>query len=236
MQNKTYSLGLEIGLLAVAILAAAYLYWSHTQQPYSAPQGTVGRLLEAASSGKLDELQKASTPDYYRVFVRHFGEQKYQRVSSIYDYVVRLGMPRWHDYRQRGLQQAMVAYERLQEQVRTLGREAFNRLPVEERMQLMDDTSRYNAFLFEQGFEALSPDERARIDNAEDFRQGRDRGRFAEREAWTFLSEEDRAALGSPAALSEGPTPARFPGSDGATPPQPEYEAGDCRDRAQRTE
>ena len=77
-------------------------------------------------------------------------------------------------------------------------------------MQLMDDTSRYSAFLFEKGFEALPPDERARIDSAEDFRQGRDRGRFAEREAWNFLSEEDRAALGSPATLSEGSTPEKL--------------------------
>jgi len=70
-------------------------------------------------------------------------------------------------------------------------------------MQLMDDTSRYNAFVFEQGIQALPAEDRNRIDNVEAFRQGADRYQFAQREGWNYLSEEDRAALGSPAVLSE---------------------------------
>jgi hypothetical protein len=114
-----------------------------------------------------------------------------------------LGMSRWEEYHQRALQQANAAYERLRERVTALGKEAFTRLPVEERMQLMDDTSRYNAFVFEQGIQALPAEDRNRIDNVEAFRQGADRYQFAQREGWNYLSEEDRAALGSPAVLSE---------------------------------
>jgi len=207
MQKKNPSLGIEIGLLAVAALAAVLLYWSHTRQPYSAPAGTIELLIKAAGSGDLGEFQKASIPRYYGTFVRHFGEQKFQRVSAIYNHILRLGMPHWEEYHQRALQQAYVGYDQLRERVTTLGKEAFNRLPVEERMQLMDDRSKYDAFVFEQGIQALPAAERSRIDNVEDFRQGRDRYRFADREGWNFLSDEDRAALGSPAALSEELTP-----------------------------
>ena len=206
MQKKNPSLGIEIGLLVVAVLAAALLYWAHTRQPYSAPAGTIELLIKAAGSADLGEFQKASTPGHYAAFVRYFGEQKFQRVSAIYNHILRLGMPHWEEYHQRALQQAYVGYDQLRERVTTLGKEAFNRLPVEERMQLMDDRSKYDAFVFEQGIQALPAEERSRIDNVEDFRQGRDRYRFAEREGWNFLSDEDRSALGSPAALSSGRT------------------------------
>jgi hypothetical protein len=207
MQKKNPSLGIEIGLLVVTILGAAFLYWTHTQQPYSAPQGTVDLLIKAGGSADLGEFQKASTAVYYADFVRHFGEQKYQRVSAIYDHVARLGMPQWQEYSQRALQQANVGYERLRERVNALGKEAFARLSVDERMQLMDDRSKYEAYVLDQGIQALPPEERARIDNVEAFRQGADRYQFAQREGWNYLSEEDRAALGSPAVLSEGLTP-----------------------------
>lgn len=203
MRKKTHSMGLEIALLVVAVLAAALLYWSHTKQRYSAPVRTIELLIQAAGSGDLGEFQKASTPDYYGAFVRYFGDMKYKQVSVIYRRVESLGMPRWEEYRQRALQQSSGAYDRLRERVTALGKEAFTRLPVEERMQLMDDPSRYNAFVFEQGVQALPAEDRNRIDNVEAFRQGADRYRFAQREGWNYLSEEDRTALGSPAALSE---------------------------------
>jgi hypothetical protein len=197
---------MEIGLLTTALIGASLLYWAHTQQRYSAPAGTIKLLFKAAGSADLAEFQKASTPTYYAAFVRYFGEQKYRRVHAVYEYAFQLGMPRWQEYRQRAEGLADEAYRRLHERVATLGREAFMRLSVQERMQLMDDKSKYDAFIFDQGIQALPADERARIDNIEDFRQDRDRGRFAQREAWNLLSDADRAALGSPAVLSPGPT------------------------------
>ncbi len=210
MQNKTHSLGLEIGLLVVAVLASSAFYWSHTRQPYSAPQKTISLLLQAAGTADLGEFQKASTASFYSGFVRHFGEQKYDRVFDIYQRVARLGMPRWYEYHQRALQGASVVYERLHESVAALGREAFNRLPVEERMRLMDDMSKYQGFVFDQGVQALSPDERGRIQNVEDFRLRRDSSQFMRREGWNYLSEEDRSALGNPAALSDDMTPEKL--------------------------
>jgi hypothetical protein len=210
MKNKKPSVGLEATLLVVALIAAGAFQYLHNQQAYSEPQKTVGLLIRSAGGADLKGFQQASTPTYYASLVRHFGEAKYQRTLSICRTVFHLGEPRWAEYRQRAQAAAENAYERLHERVASLGRDAFGRLSVEERMRLMDDKSKYNAFLFDQGIQSLPGEERSRIENVEDFRQSRDRARFIEREAWNALSPEDRTALGGPAVLSREMTPEKL--------------------------
>lgn len=210
MAKEKHSVGLEVVFFVLAVIAAGALLYQHNQQTYSEPEKTVGLLIKAAGSADLGGFQQASIPTYYAAFVRHFGEAKYRRVDNIYRLAFRIGEPPWAEYRQRAEAAAGNAYERLHERVTSLGRDAFGRLSVEERMRLMDDRSKYNAFLFDQGIQALPPEERNRIDSVEDFREYRDRSRFIEREAWNALSPEDRAALGSPAVLSRGMTPEKL--------------------------
>lgn len=210
MTNTKPSVGLEAALLVLALIAAGGFEYLHNQQAYSEPQKTIGLLIKAAGSADLAAFQQASMPTYYAAFVRHFGEAKYRRTLSTYGIVFQMGEPRWAEYRQRAQAAAENAYERLHERVASLGRDAFGRLSVEERMRLMDDKSKYNAFLFDQGIQALPAEERSRIENVEDFRESRDRARFIEREAWNALSPEDRTALGSPAVLSRGMTPEKL--------------------------
>ncbi len=210
MTEEKHSIGLEVVLLALAVIGARLLLYEHNRQAYSEPQKTVGLLMKAAGSADLAGFQQASMPTYYAAFVRHFGEAKYHRVQNIYQLVFRMGGPRWAEYRQRADAAADNVYQRLHEKVTLLGRESFGRVSVEERMRLMDDRSKYNAFLFDQGIQALPAEERSRIDNVQDFREYRDRPRFVEREAWNVLPSEDRTALGSPAVLSRGMTPEKL--------------------------
>lgn len=199
--NRTPSLA-ELILVIVALVSALLLFWSHAEQDGATPESSIQLMVKAAGAADLDALRKASTVGYYEDLVGHFGEQKHERVRQIYGQAFQLALPRWYEYRQRAESLSSSAYDRLQERVASLGREAFARLPVEERMKLTEDRNKYADFLFDAGMKALPPEDRKRIDNVEDFRQGRDRHRFVEREGWTLLSAEDRAALGSPAALA----------------------------------
>ena len=49
------------------------------------------------------------------------------------------------------------------EKIASLGREALGKLSVEERARLMDDESKYKAFLFDQGLQGLPAQEWGRI-------------------------------------------------------------------------
>ena len=75
---------------------------------------------------------------------------------------------------------------------------------------ITEDRSKYADYIFQAGIKALPPEERKRIEDVEAFRENRDFRRFTDREAWNTLSAEDRAALGSPAALSSSLTPERM--------------------------
>lgn len=205
MQTRTIN-PMEIAGAGVLLVVAAFAYWLHITQPYSEPQDTVLLFMQSTNKADLVGFQKASSPTYYSSFVRHFGEQKYERVTWIYRQVYQLGLPKWHEYRQRAQTAADVEYQRLHERVSNLGKEAFSRLSPEKRLELMDDQQKYQAFVFQSGVNALSASDRARIESVDAFREGRDRERFAEREAWTLLSAEDKAVLGSLATLSSTDT------------------------------
>lgn len=220
MVNERPSTPVEVILLFLTVCAAATFFFLHSRQTYSTPEKTVGQLMKSASAADLPAFKQASAPAYYGEFVRRFGAAKYQRAANIFRLIYRLGEPRWMEYRQRAEAGAEKNYEQLHERVASLGRDAFTRLSVEERMHMMDDEGKHQAFLFDQGLQALPAEERSQIDNPEDFRAGRDRRQFIERQAWKALSPEDQAALGSPAALARTMTPERLAFIDRAGIPQ----------------
>jgi len=132
---------------------------------------------------------------------------EYERVRSTYQTAYNLARPRWEELRRRAETGAASDYKRLHDRVDALGREAVARLSADERLQLTEDRSKFDKFVFEEGIKALSPEDRQTIEDVEAFRTGKDFRRFVDRDAWNVLSDEDRATLGSPAALSSRLTP-----------------------------
>jgi len=165
-------------------------------------------MFAAAAGGDLDKFRQACTPQFYTAFVRSFGEAKYQRVLRTFDQVQRLGMPQWLEIRQRVMAGAVEAYDRLRQRVVALGRSELAKLPVERRMQLLDQQGS-DAFL-ELGLTALPPEERRLVGDVQAFRDSKDRLSFAQSQAWTYASAEDKKALGSQAALSSENTPEKL--------------------------
>lgn len=200
---------LEIVIVIILVVLAGVLYAVHATQPYSEPQMTVSALIRSAGAADLAGFKSASTPDYYGRFVRYFGEQKFQRIAGIYQQVYQLGLPRWYEYRQRAQNAAEVEYQKLHQQVASLGQEAFDRLSPDARLELMDSPEKRNDFVFDSGIKALSAQDRQKIENVEDFKAYRDREQFMQREAWNLISPDDRAALVDRSALYSVDTPAK---------------------------
>lgn len=192
-----------------ALVLAALLGVMHFQRSRSEPERTALELIRAAGHSDLTALAAASTPGWYARFVRHFGEERYARVSAIYQRARDLGRDGWLEYRRRMDSQAAQAYEELQERVVALGREAFAALPVEQRLPFTESRGLYDAFVFEAGIKALPQVDQAAIPDAEAFRSRRSRDGFVQANGWRFLSAEDRAVAGDPSALASSDTPAK---------------------------
>lgn len=178
-------------------------------QPYSRPEATAAATFGAVAAADLDGLRRASSVQFYAEFVSYFGEQKRQRVNSVYEYAYRLGLPHWEQYNRKAQVAAATHYNELHDQVTEAGRAAFADMPVEQRMDLIEDRAKYETFIFDAGLRALSETDRRRIEDPQAFREGRDRARFVQRGGWELLSAEDRTALGDSSVLSPEPTPAK---------------------------
>lgn len=200
----------EVIVALAAIVAAVAFYLHHQGQPRSEPDAAARSLIQAAAAADMSALRQASTLGYHDDFIGHFGEQRYEQVRRIYLRAFQLAAPRWYEYRSKAEAAAAREYARLHERVASLGRESLSEMPLDQRMELTQDRQKYDQFLFDAGIRRLSPEERRLIENVADFRLGRDRGRFIEREAWNQLPPEDRAVLGNPAALSSANTPEKL--------------------------
>jgi hypothetical protein len=197
----------SIIVLAIATVAGGVCYFSHYSTAYSEPQATVVAAMKAASAGDLSALTQASTSGYYEDLIGQFGQSKYERVRAAYQEAYDRALPKWAEYRQRVDNVAANEFRKLRERIDTLGREAVGHLSLDERMRLTEDRGKYAEFVFDQGLKALAPEDRKKIEDPEAFRSGSEMQRFAAREGWNLLSPEDRAALGSQAALDPGLTP-----------------------------
>ncbi len=204
MNSRSILAGL---LFAIPLFVTAGVsYRAHLRNPYSDPAGSVGALFRAASLADLAGIQRASEASFYQAFVSHFGAIYRERVNQIYAYVYRLGFPEWRRLASLARYLASDYYETLHNRIQALGREAFGRLALDERMSLIQDRVRFEKFLFEEGVKSLPPEDRRRIEDPEAFRTRRDRARFVEREGWSLLPTADREALGSAAALAQEDT------------------------------
>lgn len=192
----------SIGLSVVLFVGAALVYRAHVGLPYSEPKTTAGALFSAGGTGDAESFKAASTAEFYGSFVAVFGAAKYERVQQIFALVERLGTSRWLEVRQRAVSGALAAREVLLERAIVLGRAELNKLPVDQRLQLLDQQGG-NAFIA-LGLEALPAAERRLIPDVEAFQSGRDRGAFTEAQLWDYASAEDKKLLGTAAALSLG--------------------------------
>jgi hypothetical protein len=101
---------------------------------------------------------------YYGNFVRRFGKEKYQRIANTVGLVFRPGEPQGAEYRQRAEAATERNYQASHEKIASLGGEALGKLPVDEDARLIDDESKYKAFLFDQGLQTLPVQEWSRIE------------------------------------------------------------------------
>jgi hypothetical protein len=184
------------------VVAAGVTYWLHDRQPYSEPEETVVALFHAAGVADLAGMRSASSHLWLQAFIGHFGEVRYTQVVQAYQRAATLGIPQWREIKYRTMQLASTGYDRLRERHRELGLNAFQRLPLEERLRLIEDPALRDAHIAKAGYDALSPEERGRISSLEQFGTYQDRQRFVDREGWAYASPEDRALLGAPSALS----------------------------------
>lgn len=195
---------------AVLACAAVILLMIHGQMTYSEPGKTAGAYLTCVSKADLDGMKASSLDAQHASFVSHFGEQKYDRVRYIFSVVYQAGLRRCQEYLDKAEAGGNAKYNELQQQVADAGRQAFLNLSVDERISMMNDRAQLDRFVYDQGLAALPAADRAMIANAEDFRYGRDRYSFIRKNAWTFLSDEDRRMLGSPNVLAEKDNPEKL--------------------------
>jgi hypothetical protein len=203
-------LAASIAVLAIALAAAAALLVIHRNQKYSEPEYTLKQAIRAASEADLPTMRLATSQGYYEDLIGHFGEQRYDQVRAAMQTAYDLAEPRWVEYWQRAKSAADGEYSKLHNQVELLGRAAFIRLPLEQRMRLMEEPAHRADFIFQEGVKALPVGDRKKIEDVDAFRAKRDWPSFFHRESWNLLSEEDRNVLGSAAVLSSAVTPEKL--------------------------
>jgi hypothetical protein len=216
----------------IAFIGGGIAYRVHANRPLSEPESATRSVFAAAATGDLDAVQRAATPEFYRSFVEVFGEDKLQKVQFAYRQLYNHGLPQWNATRGRAFAASLAAYDQLRARVTALGREAFTKLSVDRRLQLIEQRTN-DAYIFEAGLSALPPEEQRLIQDREAFRAGRDASHFAESRLWQFASDDDKKALGSAAALSATDTPEKLAFIDRVglpqLPPELKREIGDIK-------
>ena len=209
-----------IGVVIVASVVACGLILISNSAPYSSPEKSIAAFVDAESQADLSAMEKPASKALYQNFIGRFGEAKYREVRNIYQAAYDLAEPKWEQYREKARSAAEKEHQSIAEEISKKGHDAFGALPADQRLQLMDDRSRFNDFIFEEGLKALPSSERAKIADPTAFRENKDINAFTDREGFALLPEEDRTALKSPAALSAALTPERIAFMEGIGLPQ----------------
>jgi hypothetical protein len=184
-----------IGVAILASVVACGLLLISSAAPYSSPEKSLTAFVDAESQADLSAMEKPASRALYQNFVGRFGEAKYREVRNIYQEAYDLAEPQWEQYRDKARAAAEKEHQGLADEISKNGRDAFSALPADQRLQLTDDRTRFNDFIFDEGLA---------------FRENKDLSAFTDREGFALLSEEDRNALKSPAALSAALTPERI--------------------------
>jgi hypothetical protein len=194
-------------LVVVLVACAALCFAASRRMTGGTPHGTAMQLTRALSEGRLEGIRAALAPDCYKRFVGAFAEAKYARVRSVYREVSTLGTPVWREYRRLGDEIAEGEYQRLRGEVERLGREAFARMPVAERLRLMDDAALYRREVIRAGAAVLPGPDRSEFDDPGEFEDEPGHRRFVARARWSLLPSDKRALAGGPAALADETSP-----------------------------
>lgn len=201
MFNKAF-----IFLAALLIVGALLLFQLHIGRPGAEPKNATTEFMNAVATADLESMRAASAPPFYDDFVHHFGRRKFESVQNNYQLLYQNGLPTWRDYRRKAELLAQREYELLLLQIAQLGRKKFQQLPLEERMKLMDDNTKFDAFISQAGIQELPAEVKNKIDDLGKFRSREGRSRFIERECFNVLPEEDQKVLGSSSTLSMSDT------------------------------
>ena len=199
-----------IGVAILASVVACGLLLISSAAPYSSPEKSLTAFVDAESQADLSAMEKPASRALYQNFVGRFGEAKYREVRNIYQEAYDLAEPQWEQYRDKARAAAEKEHQGLADEISKNGRDAFSALPADQRLQLTDDRTRFNDFIFDEGLKALPASDRRKIVDPQAFRENKDLSAFTDREGFALLSEEDRNALKSPAALSAALTPERI--------------------------
>lgn len=191
---------IAIGSLIV-FLVLLYLTVSN---PLSTPASAFRSIVAGENRNDLEMIKNASTDNYYQNFIGHFGEIKFHQVRAVYDEAYRRAEPVWLGYRQKAETLSRGAYNDLHLKVERLGKEAVDKLPLEQRLQLTEDRQKYADTIFDEGVKALTAEERDQVGDVRSFRAYANLKAFTDHYGWALLSDADRTALGKPAAFVSG--------------------------------
>ena len=114
----------------------------------------------ALTGMQLTTQLKPASRALYQNFIGRFGEVKYREVRNTYQEAYNLAEPKWEQYREKARVAAEKEHHSLSEEIDKRGRAALSALPADKRLQMMDDRSRFNDFVFEEGLKALPASDR----------------------------------------------------------------------------
>jgi hypothetical protein len=216
----------EIVLVTLLLAGSVAAGVMHSTTPLASPAAASEGYILALSSADLVQLKAVSSKEHYQGFLAALAKRRFESAKHVYEDVIpRLAESGWRSLWGKADAFARGPYERLHQRVESLGRQRFEALEATERMDLIRDRGRYEAYLYKAGVEALPETERRRISSSELFRQRQDRDAFIAREGWYGLTAEEQASLGSPSALSKETTPEKLAFFDRVALPRLEPES-----------
>lgn len=197
----------ELILAGVLVVVVAGLVFGQTRVQHSSPGMASSGFLAAAAAADLGALREVSTVGHYAEVQLRVCKPRFEVAERVFEKTIpRLAQADWQGLWRKVDLLASGEYERLHKEVAQLGRRRFEELEATERMDLIGDRERYEAFVYRAGVEALPLGDSGRISSAAAFQARSDRNGFIANEGWEQLSDEDRALLGSPLALASGNT------------------------------
>lgn len=202
---------LELLIAGVLVIGAAGLVFGHTRVPQSTPAKASADFLSAAAGADLASMREVSTPGLYGEVQLSVCRPRFKSAQRVYQKTIP-GMAQgdWQRLWRKVDVLAGGEYDRLHEDVARLGRRRFEELEAMKRLELTNDRDRFAEFIYRSGVEALPLEDSRRISSTAAFRAKADRHDFVANEGWKRLSDEDRALLGDPLALSEEETPEKL--------------------------
>lgn len=216
----------ELLIAAALLVGAGGLVFGHTRIPQSTPATAAHDYVVAAVGADLGAMRQVSTAAHYGEVQLRVCRPRFKTAQRVYQRTIpALAQGDWQRMWRKVDLLAGSEYDRLHGEVAQLGRQRFEELEATERLRLVNEPDGYEEFIYRKGVEALPLEDSRRISSAAAFRAKTDRKEFVANEGWSRLSDEDRALLGGPEALSEADTPEKLAFFDRVAVPRLDLES-----------